>query len=59
MTALEAAMNSLAVVAQRPDHPAWRAAIAMVLERVDGAVPKTLRIEGELPLKVTIRGDRD
>lgn len=59
MTALQAVMNSLAVVAQNPSHPAWKAAVAMVLERVDGSVPKTLTIQGELPLKVVVRGDRD
>ncbi len=39
-------------------HPAWKAAASMLLDRVDGAVAKKLELEGELPLKVVLRGDR-
>lgn len=55
----EQLMQALADVAQDPSHPAWPKAMAMVLERTDGAVAKTLKIEGELPLKVVVRGERD
>lgn len=58
-TRYEAVMRTLATVAADERHPAWPKAVQMVLDRTDGAVAKTLRIEGELPLKVVVRGDRE
>lgn len=59
LSRLQAIALTAARVAEQPEHPAWGVAQKLVWERNDGSVAKTLKIEGELPLKVTIRGDRD
>ena len=59
LTKRQAIAHAALQVAQDPNHPAFGVAQKLVWERADGAVAKTLRIEGELPLKVVVRGDRD
>jgi len=56
---LEKAVGTIITVATDTRHPSWAKAMGMLLDRVDGSVAKKLEIEGELPLKVTVRGSRD